>query len=168
MERIVVEKRKALLLNEEGKVLVFYKEDEDERPFLLYPTIKEENRERIPLLSDEELANYEYITTTTSEFIKYNLVNGHIVKTLNVDKRIYYALMHTLTDDEEYALMHISKYHKLYPDYCSLDELMNYFEYMYYRKSGLTNYVDEKMEPIIELQKRLGRKKERKINYVRY
>lgn len=155
MQTKIIEKRKAIVFNDEYKILVFRSEFGGKR--LVYPSIKEENNDKVPFLGSDYLGNYEPITATREERVSYKTVNGHAMKTSNITKKYYYAMMHALTDDEIAALMQISEGKGLTPDFLTSDEIRIFFEQQYYASPHLTSSTNPKLEPINELEKRLRR-----------
>lgn len=164
MNSKIIAKRKALILNEEGKLLVFKNEST-----WSYPSINSKNGEIIAILGEDYLDNYEYLTKTKQEKVRYKIENGHAKKEITLKKHQYYAMMHSLTPEEIIALMNISKKKGMYPDFLSLEELRLFYEYRYYTKRVLVPVVEQGMEPIFVLEEKMGkeRKLRRDVTYVR-
>lgn len=155
MKTKIIEKRKAIILNEDYKVLVFHIGDLGSR--LVYPSIKEEYNDTLPFLGSDYLNHYEPLITTREQKISYKVVNGHADKTTNAIKKYYYAMMHVLTEEEKEALIISGHNNGLIPDFLTTEEIRIFFENKYYAKSHLTGFTDLKLEPINEIEKKLKR-----------
>ena len=163
MDLKIVDKRKALIINEEDKILVI----NDEMVFG-YPSINKENGRILNILGENYLENYLPLLSTKKEEIKCRTENGHLIKTRLLRRYHYYAMYHQLTPEEKAAFIRLCERKEGQPNFLSLEEIRYFYESMYYTKS----YWDiplQKMEPIFFLENKKGiDKKLRKENlYVR-
>lgn len=163
MDFKIVDKRKALIINEEDKILVI----QDEMGFG-YPSINKENGRILNILGENYLENYLPLLSTKKEEIKCRTENGHLIKTRLLRRYHYYAMYHQLTPEEKIAFIRLCERKEGQPNFLSLEEIRYFYERMYYTKS----YWDiplQKMEPIFFLENKKGiDKKLRKENlYVR-
>lgn len=163
MDLKIVDKRKALIINEEDKILVI----QDKMGFG-YPSINKENGRILNILGENYLENYLPLLSTKKEEIKCRTENGHLIKTRLLRRYHYYAMYHQLTPEEKAAFIRLCERKEGQPNFLSLEEIRYFYERMYYTKS----YWDiplQKMEPIFFLENKKGRdKKLRKENlYVR-
>lgn len=163
MDLKIVDKRKALIINEEDKILVI----QDEMGFG-YPSINKENGRILNILGENYLENYLPLLSTKKEEIKCRTENGHLIKTRLLRRYHYYAMYHQLTPEEKAAFIRLCERKEGQPNFLSLEEIRYFYESMYYTKS----YWDiplQKMEPISFLENKKGiDKKLRKENlYVR-
>ncbi len=163
MDLKIVDKRKALIINEEDKILVI----QDEMGFG-YPSINKENGRILNIFGENYLENYLPLLSTKKEEIKCRTENGHLIKTRLLRRYHYYAMYHQLTPEEKAAFIRLCERKEGQPNFLSLEEIRYFYESMYYTKS----YWDiplQKMEPIFFLENKKGiDKKLRKENlYVR-
>jgi hypothetical protein len=163
MDFKIVDKRKALIINEEDKILVI----QDEMGFG-YPSINKENGRILNILGENYLENYKLLLSTKNEGTKCRTENGHLIKTRLLRRYHYYAMYHQLTPEEKIAFIRLCERKEGQPNFLSLEEIRYFYESMYYTKS----YWDiplQKMEPIFFLENKKGiDKKLRKENlYVR-
>lgn len=164
MDIKTLEKRKAIIINEDNKILVFRNDNN-----IKFPTIKSKYEKVIPILGENYLQYYKYLAMFTNIFTRYEIVNGHSKKKETNLKEVYYLLFHSLTEEEITSLMQISEEKGMYPDFLSLEELRYFYEYRYYTKSTLAKQVEKRMQPIIMLEDKLGKRRilERCVTYVR-
>lgn len=146
MKRII-RKRKALILNDEDKILTFI-EDRSNYAKLTYPSIYAGNE--ISILEEEYLDHYEFVDSTTKDKVLCTSVNNKLIKEEVRKIKIYYYIKHLLTE-EEFELLSSACPSDVRLDYLSIEEIKEFIE---------TKYRDEfikkqNLKPILALEKRL-------------
>lgn len=153
-KKIVV--RKAFLINEENKILIFSTLGNN-IPKIIIPSLF--NMPMLRFHLSQNLNEYEYITSYTTRMERLKAVNGHLDKHCLIIKNRYYAKAFELNEEMKNGINCFCEENFFIPYFLSIEEIEEAFKYI------KDNYMD--IRPQKDLEEALYVLK-RKLNYEEY